>query len=77
MKHKLTGLTAKSCISAEHSRDRSINGFLLNLMGVIAAYAFFPKKPILNLFSVFITLLFEILSQTAGRVIMVVAHSPI
>ena len=29
----------------EHTRHRSINGFLLNIMGAIAAYSFFAKKP--------------------------------
>ena len=35
----------KNICHAEHTRHRSINGFLLNLMSAIAAYAFFPKKP--------------------------------
>lgn len=31
---------------AEHSRHRSLNGFLLiNHMSEISAYSFFPKKP--------------------------------
>jgi hypothetical protein len=29
----------------EHTRHRSISGFLLNIMGALAAYSFFPKKP--------------------------------
>jgi hypothetical protein len=29
----------------EHTRHRSISGFLLNIMAAIAAYSFFPKKP--------------------------------
>jgi hypothetical protein len=29
----------------EHTRHRSISGFLLNIMSAIAAYSFFPKKP--------------------------------
>jgi hypothetical protein len=35
----------KNICQVEHTRHRSINGFLLNLMSAIAAYAFFPKKP--------------------------------
>ena len=35
----------KNMCQAEHTRHRSINGFLLNLMSSIAAYSFFPKKP--------------------------------
>ncbi len=35
----------KNICHAEHTRHRSLNGFLLNLMSAIAAYSFFPKKP--------------------------------
>jgi len=35
----------KNICQIEHTRHRSISGFLLNIMGAIAAYAFFPKKP--------------------------------
>lgn len=35
----------KNICHMEHTRHRSLNGFLLNLMSAIAAYAFFPKKP--------------------------------
>ncbi len=35
----------KNICQLEHTRHRSINGFLLNVMGAIAAYSFFPKKP--------------------------------
>jgi hypothetical protein len=35
----------KSICHVEHTRHRSLNGFLLNLMSAIAAYSFFPKKP--------------------------------
>lgn len=35
----------KNICQAEHTRHRSINGFLLNLMSAIAAYSYFPKKP--------------------------------
>lgn len=35
----------KNICQLEHTRHRSINGFLLNIMGAIAAYSFFPKKP--------------------------------
>ena len=29
----------------EHSRHRSFDNFIVNLLGVISAYCFFPKKP--------------------------------
>lgn len=35
----------KNICHAEHTRHRSIAGFLLNIIGAIAAYSFFPKKP--------------------------------
>jgi hypothetical protein len=35
----------KNICQVEHTRHRSISGFLLNIMGAIAAYSFFPKKP--------------------------------
>ncbi len=35
----------KNICQVEHTRHRSVNGFLLNIMSAIAAYAFFPKKP--------------------------------
>ena len=35
----------KNICQLEHTRHRSISGFLLNVMGAIAAYSFFPKKP--------------------------------
>ncbi len=35
----------KNICQVEHTRHRSINGFLLNLISAIAAYSFFPKKP--------------------------------
>jgi hypothetical protein len=35
----------KNICQVEHTRHRSISGFLLNIMAAIAAYSFFPKKP--------------------------------
>lgn len=35
----------KNICQVEHTRHRSISGFLLNVMAAIAAYSFFPKKP--------------------------------
>ncbi len=35
----------KNICQLEHTRHRSISGFLLNIMGAIASYSFFPKKP--------------------------------
>lgn len=35
----------KNICQVEHTRHRSINGFIINIMGALAAYNFFPKKP--------------------------------
>lgn len=35
----------KNICQIEHTRHRSVPGFILNIMGAIAAYSFFPKKP--------------------------------
>jgi len=35
----------KNMCQVEHTRHRSITGFLLNVISAIAAYSFFPKKP--------------------------------
>ena len=35
----------KNICQVEHTRHRSISGFLINIMGAVAAYSFFPKKP--------------------------------
>lgn len=32
----------------EHSRHRSVSGFMMNLMAGLAAYSFFPKKPMID-----------------------------
>lgn len=39
----------KNICKLQHTRHRSVNNFLINTMGVIAAYSFFPKKPSLNI----------------------------
>lgn len=39
----------KNICHLQHTRHRSINGFLLNIISVRAAYSFFPKKPSLNI----------------------------
>lgn len=39
----------KEDFNLEHSRHRSISGFFINIFTTIAAYAFRPKKPALNL----------------------------
>ena len=39
----------KNICQIEHTRHRSINSFLLNILGALAAYSFFPKKPSINL----------------------------
>jgi hypothetical protein len=35
----------KNICQVEHSRHRSVVNFLVNLLGAISAYSFFPKKP--------------------------------
>ena len=39
----------KNMAQIEHSRHRSFANFIINLVGGIAAYCFFPKKPMINL----------------------------
>lgn len=39
----------KNKCQLEHSRHRSINGFLLNIISTLVAYSYFPKKPSLNI----------------------------
>ena len=38
----------KNIAQIEHSRHRSVVGFTVNLMADLAAYSFFPKKPMIN-----------------------------
>ena len=35
----------KNIIQVEHSRHRSFDNFIVNLLGAISTYCFFPKKP--------------------------------
>lgn len=35
----------KNICQLEHTRHRSVNNFLLNILGALTAYSFFPKKP--------------------------------
>jgi len=35
----------KNICQVEHTRHRSVAGFILNILSAIAAYSFFPKKP--------------------------------
>lgn len=39
----------KNICKLQHTRHRSVNNFLMNTMGVLCAYHFFPKKPSLNI----------------------------
>lgn len=39
----------KNICKLQHTRHRSVNNFLINVMGTLCAYAFFPKKPSLNI----------------------------
>jgi hypothetical protein len=38
----------KNITQVEHSRHRCFDNFSVNLLGEIAAYGFFPKKPCIN-----------------------------
>ena len=42
----------KNIAQIEHTRHRSFPNFIANLIGGIAAYCFFPKKPSINLVQV-------------------------
>ena len=35
----------KNIAQVEHSRHRSFDNFIVNTLGSLAAYCFFPKKP--------------------------------
>ena len=35
----------KNIAQIEHSRHRSFDNFIVNMLGAIAAYCYFPKKP--------------------------------
>ena len=39
----------KNIAQVEHSRHRCFDNFIVNLLGVIAAYCLFPKEPCINL----------------------------
>ena len=39
----------KNICKIEHSRHRSVHGFIINISSALAAYHFFPKKPSLNI----------------------------
>ena len=39
----------KNICKMQHTRHRSVGNFLLNILGALAAYSFFPKKPSLNI----------------------------
>ena len=39
----------KNMCQIEHSRHRSINNFIMNILSALTAYCFFPKKPSLNI----------------------------
>ena len=38
----------KNIAQVEHSRHRCFDNFIVNLLGAIAAYYLFPKKPCIN-----------------------------
>ena len=39
----------KNIAQVEHSRHRCFDNFIVNLLGAIAAYCLFPKKPCINI----------------------------
>ena len=39
----------KNHCQVEHTRHRSVNNFMMNILGSLTAYSFFPEKPSLNL----------------------------
>lgn len=39
----------KNICKIEHTRHRSVKGFLVNIIAALTAYCFFPKKPSLNI----------------------------
>jgi hypothetical protein len=39
----------KNICKLQHTRHRSVNNFLFNVMAALCAYSFFPKKPSLNI----------------------------
>lgn len=39
----------KNLCQIEHSRHRSVCNFIMNILGALTAYCFFPKKPSLNI----------------------------
>jgi hypothetical protein len=39
----------KNICQVEHTRHRSFENFLTNLLSALIAYSFFPKKPSLNI----------------------------
>ena len=42
----------KNIAQVEHSRHRSFQNFVVNMLGAIASYCFFPKKPCINIIKV-------------------------
>ena len=38
----------KNIAQVEHSRHRLFDNFMVNLLGALAAYCFFPKKPCIS-----------------------------
>ena len=38
----------KNMCQIEHTRHRSLDNFVINILSALAAYSFFPKKPSIN-----------------------------
>ena len=39
----------KNLCQIEHTRHRSVNNFIMNILDALTAYCLFPKKPTLNI----------------------------
>lgn len=42
-------IIAEKSTNLEHFRHRSVKGFFINIFTAVAAYAFRPKKPAINM----------------------------
>ena len=45
----------KNIAQVEHSRHRCFDNFIVNILGAIATYCLFPKKPCINVQRIFDT----------------------
>ena len=57
----------KNIAQVEHSRHRCFDNFIVNLLGAIAAYCLFPKKPCINVQRTIDTQLAIVLNSSNSR----------